>query len=345
MTPTNEEPLSPATPPIGEATADREYLQRVAFAPYYRRKLLRMRARLGDAGGGGYVPVPVLNGMTMLVNPNDFIGNRVVRQGAYSYEYIFLIREAARAIDRTGVMADVGANIGNHSLFLATVFDRVLAFEPNPRLVEIFRENMARNGIQHVQLFPMGLSNEDTQLPFEYSGDHNPSASRFLTGSDVQDLAGDLLEVRRGDAVLAAAGVDRLDAIKIDVEGHEPLALAGLAETIQRDRPFVLFEYDPRRQGTGGSFEHIMETLPGYTVLRPDFPHKRQPFGRFLALARGLSVTLTPIDEAPAERADLLAVSEHDFERLPKSGAVRVRALPPVFRGRARHNRRPFVRR
>jgi hypothetical protein len=50
------------------------------------------------------------------------------------------------------------------------------------------------------------------------------------------------LEIVRGDDYLPTHGIERVDLIKIDVEGFEKNVLAGLAETIERERPILVVE-------------------------------------------------------------------------------------------------------
>lgn len=71
----------------------------------------------------------------------------------------------------------------------------------------------------------------------------------------------ELLSVRRGDDVLAA--IPNVEFIKIDVEGFEAKALAGLSHIISRDRPLVVFEFDGLRNALA-SFEAIAACLPDY---------------------------------------------------------------------------------
>ena len=60
------------------------------------------------------------------------------------------------------------------------------------------------------------------------------------------------VETRRLDAIVSAAQIERLDLVKIDVEGFEWPVLRGGEETIAKFRPHVIFEYDAAYALRGG---------------------------------------------------------------------------------------------
>lgn len=307
--------------------SEQRYLMRYALSAVHRMRLRIIRRRTLRSGEK-YVPVTLINGMTMYVNPHEFIGNRIIRQGTYSYEYVFLIRALAKVLNRCGTIIDAGANIGNHSLHFSTFFDQVLAFEPNPIFLEVLEQNLKANAIEGVTVFPIGLSREDGSLPYKLAPESNPAASRFtatLEESSLEDPDAEyVLEVRQGDNVLLEEDVKRVDAIKLDVEGHEVEALAGLSKTLTDHKPFLLFEYLPSYMRNRGGYQALDAALREYVILRPDFPHKKKPFGRFMAPFQGMQVILSPLDDTPQDYCDLIAVSKEDYERIPSDGPIRV---------------------
>jgi hypothetical protein len=74
------------------------------------------------------------------------------------------------------------------------------------------------------------------------------------------------------DAIVSAQQLERVDLIKIDVEGHELQALAGAVETLRRFRPRILievFEETLRRQGA--SVEDVLGFLTGQDYILYEF--------------------------------------------------------------------------
>ncbi len=158
-----------------------------------------------------------------------------------------------------GVFVDIGANVGNHALYVLKELNakRVIAFEPGHLAATLFTMNMALNGvIERVELHTIGLSDKNG------SGSHDNWAPYNLGGARMNTDGGDI-EIRTGDEVLAGKPVD---FIKIDTEGMELAVLRGLKGTIAREKPllFVEVEDDQRVE-----FDDYLAEV-GYAV-RKDF--------------------------------------------------------------------------
>lgn len=153
------------------------------------------------------------------------------RSGRF-YEQEVLDRIAA--LFSGGAFVDVGANVGNHSLYAAMFLgaQRVIAFEPVPSTAMVLEVNVAVNRLGRViETHQLGLASADGTARFT-TPVGNLGATRLHPGG------GDI-RLARGDDLLAGEGVD---FIKIDVEGMEIDVLEGLRETIARERPTLLVE-------------------------------------------------------------------------------------------------------
>jgi FkbM family methyltransferase len=160
------------------------------------------RYRIYDPGGGGRVAKILRTGTPYEV---DVVADMV-------------------SLDAAGVAVDVGANIGNHTLWLAAVCGlRVEAFEP----------------IRHAKLAAnVALNNLQDQVGIHRHalGDTPGSATR---------LAGNRLDVGTGDITirtLDAFAFTGVSILKIDVEGMETDVVAGGLETIADSRPVIYAE-------------------------------------------------------------------------------------------------------
>lgn len=147
-----------------------------------------------------------------------------------------------------GVFLDVGANVGIHTLAAAGAYGRVLAIEPFPELVERLGKTVAANSLGNVKVIRTALADETGSVSFRA-----PMASNLGTGRITDGDAGDgegLIEVplARGDDVMEAEGMP-LRCVKIDTEGAEKRVLAGLAATLGKDRPLIIFELLERGAG------------------------------------------------------------------------------------------------
>jgi FkbM family methyltransferase len=152
------------------------------------------------------------------------------------------------------VIFDVGANLGFYTLLLATqvgLTGRVHAFEPDPLSFAILRRRAA--GRPNVEIHQTAV------------GDHTGRVNLFTNRSNRADnrvhdsLGGETAEavevpLTTLDDYCAAQGLDRLDAVKMDIQGAEVAALAGFRKTLGRLRPhWLLIEFSPEHLRAAGS--------------------------------------------------------------------------------------------
>ncbi|MEC5387668.1 FkbM family methyltransferase [Uliginosibacterium sp. H3] len=217
------------------------------------------------------------------------------------------------------VALDVGANIGNHSLFFSRHFRTVLSVEPNPRTLTILRANAALSGAD-VRVLPVGFADQDGALSFFSNHQGNLGASGFAFAQGPTDArSGEQIEcaARRGDAVLKEVlGVDgapRIGLIKLDVEGAELSALRGLTECLARDKPFVIFE-SLRTDGESGGLA-IFSFLRGagyasfYAIESSVTSAKPSAFGWLRRLFCGEHVRLRRLEAPVAGDAYLMILA------------------------------------
>lgn len=152
-------------------------------------------------------------------------------KGDQSYQAANL-REALRFVTEFGCAIDGGAHVGLWSKRMAEVFEKVVAFEPSPDTFECLLVNM--RAITHVQCEPYALGAEagtaSMAIDRENEARANTGARHVTTGGDIP--------VRTVDSFK----LDRVGFIKLDIEGSEPMALQGAAQTIARCQPIILFE-------------------------------------------------------------------------------------------------------
>jgi FkbM family methyltransferase len=206
-----------------------------------------------------------LFGQRVTVFCNDHVGDKIASQGLYEKENLELLLRLLRSIPQP-VVLDIGANIGNHTLAFATVASQVHAFEPIPRIHALLRLNVEQNQLANVALHAVALSDSEGEATIHMVTDGNYGASSFDQRSGVSEAV--TVSRRRGDALLAELGVDKVDFIKIDVEAHEVYVLRGLMNTLQNQRPFITMEWnDPltiERLNGSPELQFLMEN---YRVL------------------------------------------------------------------------------
>ena len=161
-------------------------------------------------------------------------------------------------------LLDLGANLGFFSLLAATrcPCGRVFSLEPDPNNFRLLAASIALNGLgDRITAWPFAASDAAGVAVLSDLGNPRNLGARFISRSraalqvHVHGPQPHFCEVRtvRLDELLAA---ETVDVIKIDIEGHEPLALRGAEGLLRRCRPVILMEFSP------GNIINIAQTRP-----------------------------------------------------------------------------------
>lgn len=167
----------------------------------------------------------------------DHIGLRINLEGRYENHDLLLIREYLESVyldTYNSTALDIGANIGNHSIYFSEFFENVLAFEPNPRTFALLKVNADYISLKkNIKCFNYGLSNENGQLLFESSKSNLGGSNIVSQVLKFDDSSTFLIDVKRADEI-ELLFEKKISLIKIDIEGHELQALMGARELIKK---------------------------------------------------------------------------------------------------------------
>jgi len=174
--------------------------------------------------------------------------------GAYESDEVTLLRRLARAERDAGrspvVYVDVGANVGHHALAMAPLVDRIVAIEPYPAYRSALARRMAP--LAHGEIVGCGLGDAHERRAYRlYDA---TQTGHFSPGAD-----GEAFDLVPGDALLTGA----VSIVKIDVDGFEDRVLAGLKETLQRCRPWVLVEWSPASHSLPAQLPYVNAAVFG----------------------------------------------------------------------------------
>ncbi|HLL16136.1 MAG TPA: FkbM family methyltransferase [Pyrinomonadaceae bacterium] len=140
---------------------------------------------------------------------------------------------------------DIGANIGYYTLILARLVGergKVYAFEPDPTNYELLKRNIALNGYKNVVPVMKATSNKNGTLRLYLCRDNK--AMHRVYDSQYCDGFIEIEAVRLDDYF--AGREEKIDFIKIDIEGAEYAALEGMATLLGKSRRAILVtEYTP----------------------------------------------------------------------------------------------------
>lgn len=201
--------------------------------------------------GAGRVLLETAFGHLMLVDGADTaIVPHLVRDGLFDRNLTALIG----AILSPGmIFIDIGANIGTYTLIGAARVGergRVIAIEPSPRLAGLVFENVTMNGFAaRCDVLRCGAgAHNGTATLYEFATRQGSNTLLQRVADTAHAEYGEAItpcavEIRTLDSIVANLTPERLDCIKIDVEGFEQQVLAGARDTIMRFRPRVILEW------------------------------------------------------------------------------------------------------
>lgn len=209
---------------------------------------------------------------------NNNIDAAIYYYGAFEKPLLYFMGSAITAIaGREGVFADIGANIGQHSLYMSQFSRQVIAFEPFAPVRERLEYHCNLNQITNIDIQALGLSDKtENQLFYAPSGSNAGIGSFDPESTSKGNRSIGELQLVRGDEFFEQSGINQLNLIKIDVEGFEKNVLTGLRNTLLRFRPLVVCEMTYGKNLSFMSSKEILSTLPENYVLlcfnkrRPD---------------------------------------------------------------------------
>jgi FkbM family methyltransferase len=218
-------------------------LGRQAWIPHGREKLLRLGCN-PDTCDSFLFEVDFF-GARYQGDLSHYVDWVVFMYGAGAWHELTLLKEVLPEIKlkRGSVNCfDIGANVGQHTLFMALLADNVFAFEPFAPVRSQIERKVLINGLNNVQILPFALGAFDQELPY-FPGAGRNSGVGTLDGDHKGDFAAPInISVRNGDKLIDDFKLPRMDILKIDVEGFEPFVLRGLSRHIHADRPIILLE-------------------------------------------------------------------------------------------------------
>jgi len=194
---------------------------------------------------GDYLQVTA-DGHPFIVDLRDtVVSYGIVADGAWEEEETALIRRLIKPGDH---VVDVGAHIGYHAvIFAAAVGSRgkVLAFEPAGDNADLLEINVALNGFEKVVEVLRAAAGSKPATVHLVRDHGQAETARGVSNRGAHHVA----PVNGADAPLvqlttvddATAGWERVDAVKIDVEGYEWHVLQGMRQTLARNIDLVLF--------------------------------------------------------------------------------------------------------
>jgi len=164
---------------------------------------------------------------------NDSLSNELIINGVYEKEELDLI---SSIIDKDKeIFIDVGANIGNHTLYFRNIFKKIYSFEPHPKTYKLLKFNT--EDFPNIKTYNFGLSNEKKQLKTTLKATKNVGGEGFKE----EQKQGDDIFFERFDDLHNFE--NKIGFIKIDVEGNEFDVLKSMKKNLKNNTPIISLEF------------------------------------------------------------------------------------------------------
>lgn len=172
----------------------------------------------------------------------SIIGAIEYNQGYYEVNVMSVLE---RNINNDDVCMDIGANIGVISLALGYLCNngKVYSFEPSVNNFEYLNKNVDINKLNNIEVINKGLYDKDCELDFSYI--EEVAGCSFASEVGVREGMMEKISCINFDKWCIENSIDKIDFIKMDVEGAEIRAFQGMINSIKRLKPKMIIEFNP----------------------------------------------------------------------------------------------------
>jgi len=163
------------------------------------------------------------------------------------------------------VVLDIGSNLGYYAIMEAKIAKKVYAIEPSPLNIKILRKNICLNKLNNVETYELAVSNKigTRQLYLSnYSnyhsikGNYNSSLNSFYA----EESSGESIEVKTNTVDRFLKNKQKVDLIRMDIEGAECEVIDGMKETL-KTFPMLMMEIHQPNYDNKNDFEKRIKKL------------------------------------------------------------------------------------
>lgn len=188
----------------------------------------------------GEVEIKLKYAGKMKLVTSDYIDRWLFTGADFEPQTVELIQ---KYLSKNDNFLDIGANIGYFSLIASRVVGNggiVYSFEPTPHTILRLKTNINLNNLSNIQIVEKAVSNKNGKSLFKIPSDKIRNSGR----SSMRDIEENNFEVTVETICLDSMldSFKKIAMIKLDIEGAEGLALEGMINLINRDRPRIIME-------------------------------------------------------------------------------------------------------
>ncbi|PSO43387.1 hypothetical protein BRC19_00795 [Candidatus Saccharibacteria bacterium QS_5_54_17] len=190
---------------------------------------------------------------------NEGIDGNVIRTLGKGRFYEPGMLKFIEKLEPEGTIIDVGANIGNHAIYLGAFTDcqKVIAIEPHPGINQHLTDNVEQNGLaSKIDVHHIAVGDKAGKCNIESNSERYRGTAQVLPDSQGS------IPIKKLDNL---AQKRKVSVIKIDVEGFEPQVLRGSSNILSRQEPHIFVEAHDRKAKR--QIDEILHPL-GYKAVK-----------------------------------------------------------------------------
>ena len=167
----------------------------------------------------------------------EYVFDKIISAKDY-YEKLMLEIWVEKYVKQAKVIYDIGANLGNHTVYFASYVSEaeIYAFEPLPENFQLLQKNVEENGLKKVKLYQAACGDNKRKATMSLRMKENNGTAKI----DKEDTKGQAVEILALDDMELPSP----DFIKIDVEGFELHVLKGMRNILKSSEPTLWIEVD-----------------------------------------------------------------------------------------------------
>ncbi|WP_298334787.1 FkbM family methyltransferase [uncultured Erythrobacter sp.] len=255
---------------------------------HYRRAVVhnvfRSRCKSQYIGNNQILCRVLANKKMFVIGDDVGFSPHMITEGYWEY---WLTQYFAQNIKNGDTVLDIGANLGYYTILAGDLVGKegnVVAVEPNPFVFSLLSKTVLHNGYQartKLHHFALAVEEETGTRKFFVPANEPKNGTILSEDADVpaHENWGEVLDIELG--CLNPDDFERVDFIKIDVEGAELGVLRSLKPIIEKHRPRIVCEVNFHR---GYGFQDIQKALGESGDLKYlDYDGKVQPLTKTMA--------------------------------------------------------------
>lgn len=181
---------------------------------------------------------------------NDTVSKEISIYGIFEKDEL---NKIIKYLKKKELFVDIGAFIGNHSIYFSKYFKKVLAFEAHPKNFEILKFNC--QNYKNIRLYNFGISSNNGYLYFSKNKTNNYGGRELKKKGSIKS------KIIQLDKFIHK--IPKETFIKIDIEGHEYNALRGMKNILLTKDPILMIELAFKNQNQRNKIINYLENI-GY---------------------------------------------------------------------------------